>query len=85
MASATSSVASFHFSVTASWRSSWVIRPMSYESWISATSPSYLPRISPLLGGTTTSFLEIVMPAWVAYLNPRSLNASSTCAIVPAP
>ena len=38
-----------------------------------------------MLGGITTSFLEIVMPAWVANLNPRSLNASSTCAIAEAP
>ena len=28
IASATSSVAAFHFSTTASWRSSWVIRPI---------------------------------------------------------
>ena len=40
IASATSSVASVHFSTTSSWRSSCVIRPMSYWSWISATSPS---------------------------------------------
>ena len=40
IASATSSVASVHLSTTASWRSSWVIRPMSYWSWISATSAS---------------------------------------------
>ena len=33
----------------------------------------------------TTSFFEMVMPACVAYLNPRSLNASSTCAIAGAP
>ena len=38
-----------------------------------------------LLGGTTTSFLEIVIPACVAYLKPRSLNASSTSEIVVAP
>ena len=37
IASATSSVAAFHCSTTASWRSSCVIRPMSYWSWISAT------------------------------------------------
>ena len=37
IASATSSVASFHFSTTASCRSSWVIRPMSYWSEISDT------------------------------------------------
>ena len=66
IASATSSVAAVHFSTTASWRSSWVIRPMSYWSWISATSASYLPRISCFSGGITTSFLEIVMPACVA-------------------
>ena len=35
IASATSSVAAVHLSTTASWRSSWVIRPMSYWSWIS--------------------------------------------------
>ena len=40
MAAATSSVAAVHFSTTTSWRSSWVIRPMSYWSWISPTSPS---------------------------------------------
>jgi len=40
MAVATSSVAAVHFSTTASWRSSWVIRPMSYWSWISETSAS---------------------------------------------
>ena len=32
-----------------------------------------------------TSFLDTVMPACVAYLNPRSLNASSTCEIAGAP
>ncbi len=85
IASATSSVAEFHFSTTASWRSSWVIRPMSYWSEISATMSSYFLMISPLRGGITTSFLEIVMPAWVAYLKPRSLNASSTSEIVVAP
>ena len=35
--------------------------------------------------GTTTSFLEIVIPASVAYLKPRSLKASSTIEIVVAP
>ncbi len=49
-----------------SWRSSCVIRPMSYWSWISATSASYLPRISAFSGGITTSFFETVMPACVA-------------------
>ena len=34
----TSSVAEVHFSTTASLRSSSVIRPMSYWSWISPTS-----------------------------------------------
>ena len=38
-----------------------------------------------MVGGTTTSFLEIVMPAWVAKRNPRSLNASRTCEIALAP
>ncbi len=85
MASATFSVASVHLSTTASWRSCCVIRPMSYWSWISATSPSYFARISPLFGGMITSFLEIVMPASVAYLKPRSLNASSTCETAGAP
>ncbi len=66
IASATSSVASVHFSTTSSWRSSCVIRPMSYWSWISATSPSYFLRISCFCGGITTSFFEIVMPASVA-------------------
>ena len=64
---ATSSVAAFHCSTTASWRSSWVIRPVSYWSWISRDlAPRTWPRISSLFGGTTTSFLEIVMPACVA-------------------
>ena len=85
IASATSSVAAVHLSTTASWRSSCVIRPMSYWSWISATSPSTLARIAPFSGGMITSFLEIVMPACVAYLNPRSLNASSTRATTEAP
>ncbi len=40
IASPTSSVAAFHFSTTSSLRSSWEIRPMSYWSWISETSPS---------------------------------------------
>ena len=74
IASATSSVAAFHCSTTASWRSSWVIRPVSYWSVISATSASYLSRISCFSGGTTTSFLEIVMPACVAYLKPEVLE-----------
>ena len=82
IASATASVASVHLSTTASWRSSCVIRPMSYWSWISATSASKPARISPFSGGITTSFLEIVMPACVANWNPRSLNASSTSATV---
>ena len=85
IAAATASVACVHLSTTASWRSSWVIRPMSYWSWISATSASYPARISPFSGGMTTSFLEIVIPAWVEYLNPRSLNASSTSEIADAP
>ena len=66
MASATSSVAAFHWSVTAWWRSSCVIRPSSYWSWSSCTRSSYLARISGLDGGTTTSFFEIVTPACVA-------------------
>ena len=66
IASATSSVARFHWSVTARWRSSCVIRPSSYWSWSSCTRFSYLARISGLEGGTTTSFFEIVTPAWVA-------------------
>ena len=37
IASPTSSVAAVHFSTTASLRSSCVIRPMSYWSWISPT------------------------------------------------
>ena len=37
IASPTSSVAAFHWFVTARWRSSSVIRPSSYWSWISAT------------------------------------------------
>ncbi len=40
IASPTSSVAAVHFSTTFSWRSSGEIRPMSYWSWTSATSPS---------------------------------------------
>ena len=40
IASPTSSVAAVHFSMTFSLRSSSLIRPMSYWSWISATSPS---------------------------------------------
>jgi hypothetical protein len=66
MAWATSSVAAFHLSVTARCRSSCVIRPSSYWSWIARTSFSYFARISSLLGGTRTSFLEIVTPACVA-------------------
>ena len=66
MASPTSSVASFHRSVTAWWRSSCVIRPSSYCSWIWSTRCSYRARISPLLGGTITSFFDTVMPACVA-------------------
>ena len=38
IASPTSSVAAVHFSTTASLRSSWEIRPVSYWSWISPTS-----------------------------------------------
>ena len=85
IASATSSVAAFHCSTTASWRSSWVISPSSYWPVISPTRWSYLSRICCFSGGTTTSFLEIVIPAWVAYLKPRSLKASSTSEIVVAP
>ena len=66
IASATSSVALFHWSVTARWRSSCVIRPSSYWSWICWTSSSCFARMAGLLGGTITSFLEIVMPACVA-------------------
>ena len=40
IASPTSSVAAVHFSTTASWRSWPEIRPVSYWSWISATSAS---------------------------------------------
>ena len=40
IASPTSSVASFHWSVTAWWRSSCVIRPSSYCSWIAPTRSS---------------------------------------------
>ncbi len=40
MACPTSSVAAFHFSTTASWRSSWEMSPVSYWSRISPTSPS---------------------------------------------
>ena len=38
-----------------------------------------------LSGGTITSFFDTVMPACVAYLKPRSLNASRTCEIAGAP
>ena len=38
-----------------------------------------------LLGRHDDIVLEIVIPAWVAYLKPRSLNASSTSEIVVAP
>ena len=38
-----------------------------------------------MLGGITTSFFEIVMPACVAKWNPRSLNASSTSAVAYGP
>ena len=68
-----------------SWRSSWVIRPLSYWPWISATCALVAPEDLALVGGMITSFLEIVMPACVAYLNPRSLNASRTRAIAAAP
>ncbi len=44
-----------------------------------------LEDLCPCSGGITTSFLEIVMPAWVEYLKPRSLKASSTSEIVVAP
>ena len=54
-------------------------------SSIVGTDLRSLSRISCFSGGSTTSFLEIVMPAWVAYLKPRSLNASSTSEIVVAP
>ena len=47
--------------------------------------PRTCSRISCLLGGMTTSFLETVMPACVAYLNPRSLNASRTSDTAVAP
>ena len=77
----TSSVAAVHFSTTASLRSSWVIRPVSYCSWISATLDSNPSRIFSLSGGITTSFLEIVMPARLAKWKPSSLNASSTSAV----
>ena len=40
IASATSSVAAFHCSTTASWRSSWVISPSSYWLVMSPTSLS---------------------------------------------
>ncbi len=66
IAVSTSSVAWFHRAVIASWRSSMVRRPMSYSSWIAETCSSNEARISGLLGGTTTSFLETVMPACVA-------------------
>ena len=42
-------------------------------------------RICSLSGGITTSFFEIVMPAWVAKWKPSSLNASSTSAIAYGP
>ncbi len=36
-------------------------------------------------GGITTSFFEIVMPAWEAKWKPSSLNASSTSAVAYGP
>ncbi len=85
IASPTSSVAPFHLSITASLRSSWEIRPMSYWSRMSATSDSIRSRISSFLGGITTSFLDTVMPAWLAKWKPSSLKASSTCAVACGP
>ena len=66
IASPTSSVAAVHFSMTASLRSSCEIRPVSYWSWIAPTSASTASRIFSLSGGMTTSFLDTVIPAWVA-------------------
>ena len=65
IASATSSVAAFHLSVTAGGAPRCVIA-LSYWSCSCATFFSYFSRIFSLLGGTRTSFLEIVTPACVA-------------------
>ncbi len=62
-----------------------MIRPSSYCSCRFATRSSYFLRIAGFDGGTTTSFLEIVMPACVAKRKPRSLNASSTWEMAEAP
>ena len=52
IASATTSVHSFHCSTTASWRSSCVMSPMSYWLVSSATFSSYSLTIAPLSAGS---------------------------------
>ena len=85
IATATSSVASSHRLTTRSWRSSAVIRPSAKKSSKRWTSASYFARISGFSGGITTSFFEIVMPDWLAYLKPSALKVSSIIETVVAP
>ena len=63
MASPTSSVAAVHFSTTFSWRSSW--RDQAHVVLVLDLGDLALVALEDLLllGGITTSFFEIVMPA----------------------
>ena len=85
IASATSSVASFHVSTTRLVALLLGDQAVVVLLLDRGDEVLVLSRISPFDGGMTTSFLEMVMPACVAYWNPRSLNASSTWAIAGAP
>jgi len=63
---ATFSVASVQMSMSSLRRSSSVIRPMSYWSWIFSALPSNSSRMPAFAGGATTSPIAIVTPERVA-------------------